>query len=80
MRNSDWDTSEVMCDPGGVWKGEGGPQTLWRVDRGLRALLSGQQAWLCEQAPPVRTSCVCLWLVTLWLWVNLQLEILSPQN
>ena len=27
---------------------------------GLRALPSGQQAWLCEQAPPVMTSCVSL--------------------
>lgn len=47
-------TSEDMCDPG-HWEGERS-QALWRVDEGPRALLSGQQALLCGQAPPVISS------------------------
>lgn len=47
-------TSEDMCDPG-HWEGERS-QASWRVDEGPRALLSGQQALLCGQAPPVISS------------------------
>ena len=45
----------------GVWKGRP-PGFVEGGQEGLRALPSDQQAWLCEQAPPVMTSSVCLWL------------------